>query len=212
MGREAVFLMDEYTTIYPAPRLPDGWLPHVMTCVRELGKDVVSKGRGPGSLEPEETAGLDYRVVDGEALRHSWLWDWYSSDLMVDLVSAVVGERVRVSESVASAVNINHLRGSRGRYETHVDGQPYSAVLMCDTCDSRTGGRLILGLDDGRRNEYIDTYQGLLVVFDGSVIPHAVEPLTGVLPSRTSIPMVYVPEHASERPAGLDGYLYQDGA
>jgi hypothetical protein len=194
----------KFTLLYPA--LPPDWLDRIDDLVEDHGIDVKTKGRGPGSLEDSSTAGLDYRVVNGEAieLHAEWLWEIYTSESMLGDISAAVGEPVKVSPHTASAINVNHLAGRGGRYELHVDGQPYSAVLMCDTCTEETGGRLLLG----HEAQPIETSPGMLVVFDGSVIPHAVEPLKHGLATRTSLPMVYVPERAVERPEGLDGYLY----
>lgn len=201
----------DYVTVHPCPGLPKNWVESVRALAANLGVDVSVKGRGPGSLEPEETAGLDYRVVNGIALRDSWVWDWYQSDTMVALVSAVVGESLKPSNDVSSAINVNYLRGQAARYETHVDAQPYSAVLMANFCDAITGGRLILGLDDGRRTEMVTTRPGMLVVFDGSKIAHAVEPLTRPGSWRISLPLVYVPVEAQERPDALNSYLYGGG-
>lgn len=200
--------MANYTTIYPVPWLPSDWLEKAHQLVKDHGIKVQTKGRGPGSLEPDETAGLDYRVVTGTAIRDNatWLWGWYTSEDMCDLVSAVVGESVMQSLHSESAININFLEGQSARYELHTDGQPYSAVLMCHECDDRTGGRLMLQGEDGHV-ERVETKPGMLVIFDGSVVPHAVEPLK-TLPSRMSMPLVYTPVGAAERPAELDGYIY----
>lgn len=204
--------MPEYETVYPVMWLPDDWLVRSKELVETHATKVRTKGRGPGSLEPDDTAGLDYRVVTGSAIRdHApWLWEWYTSDKMVGLVSALVGEKVEPSGNVESAININYLEGNAARYELHTDGQPYSAVLMCSQCDAESGGRLMLG-GEGQTVEQVDTLPGLLVVFDGSTIPHAVEPIkAGRIESRMSMPMVYLPLGIGERPEGLDDYLYAE--
>lgn len=202
--------LDKVYDIVPmAHRLPDDFLTRIADAVVMHGQDVQVKGRGPGSLESEETAGLDYRVVDGETIRDNlpWLWELYTSEEWVDIVSAAVGEQVKPSANVKSAININHLRGGGGRYELHVDGQPYSAVLQCNWADSATGGRLVMEAPNGSKY-HIGFKPGQCVIFDGSKVPHAVEPLTASAPDRTSLPMVYVPVSVDERPEGLDDYLY----
>lgn len=209
----AMEAMPDYVTVHPLPAgwLPDDWIRDVETLAAERGTQVKTQGRGPGSLESDETAGLDYRVVTGSTIHEHapWLWNWYTGEPMVNLMTALVGEEVAAASwAVESAININHLSGADARYELHVDGQPYSAVMMLTECDSVSGGRLLLGSDADLVK--VDTKPGMLVVFDGSVIPHAVEPMRRPTPPvRISIPMVYTPVRlANARPKGLDSYLY----
>lgn len=189
--------------------LPHDWQTQVAAAGLLHGRDVVKKGRGPGSLEDETTAGLDYRVVTGDEIQRNlpWLWGLYRSRDLVLLVREVVGEPVLPSSFVESAITINYLAGRR-RYEWHLDAQPYVAILFATTHPRSEGGALLLG--DRDKPIAIPPIAGDLVIFDGSAVPHAVEPLAkdGV---RISIPMVYVPERLAEsRPPGLDRYLFTD--
>lgn len=194
------------------------WADEIARVARTHGRRVVSKGRGPGSLEPEETAGLDYVVLDGPGIYDHLprLW-WLYSDLEGE-VSRIVGEPVMAGVHRPSCINVNYLSGQGARYELHTDAQPYTLLLFVtsheDQADNASrdyglepeGGRLLLQRPDRTVTPILPRI-GRGIIFDGAAIPHAVEPLAtpGI---RISVPMVYVPERIGARPAGLDAHLY----
>lgn len=188
--------------------LQQDWPTLIVEAARTYGRKVVSKGRGPGSLEPEETAGLDYTVLDAAGVHDHlpWLWRLYH-DLVPDIWK-LVREEVRASSHALSAINVNLLDGQGARYEAHVDAQPYTLLLFVTSHPWGSGGRLILG--DDKDNIGIPPRSGHGIVFDGSTIPHRVEPL-GEPGVRVTVPMVYLPARVEERPDGLDHHLYGGG-
>jgi len=181
------------------------WAKKISEAAAYHGTHVKTRGRGPGSLESEETAGLDYTVLDGAGVKEhlSWLWQFYH-DLTPD-IWRLVKEPVRPSEHLPSCINVNLLNGMGARYEAHVDAQPYTLLLFVTSHPPGEGGRLWLG--DEKQEIGIPPRSGHGIVFDGSVIPHKVEPLR-TPGMRISVPMVYLPERVETRPEGLDGHLY----
>ena len=170
------------------------------------GVKVVSKGKGVGSLEPEETAGLDYRVTSGGDIEKTapHLWDLYNNPDLLALVSQLTGEECAVSRHVPSGTNINDVR-TGGRYEMHLDSSPYVLLLFGSSHDK--GGALQMKLNSGSWHS-IQPHAGLGVLFDGSVTPHRVQ-TTPV--RRLSVPMVFVPKGFDEinaREGGLDEHMY----
>jgi hypothetical protein len=171
------------------------------------GVHVRKSGRGPGSLEPEETAGLDYTVLDGAGVREHlpWLYDLYVN--LTDEVGHLLRQPVRVSDNLATSINVNLLRGKGARYEAHLDSTPYTLLLFV-TSHPVGGGRLLMGADDRKIGIIPRAGQG--IIFDGSAVPHTVEPLRedGI---RITVPMVYLPARiATAVNPELDQYLLRD--
>jgi hypothetical protein len=184
------------------------WALQVAVAAAAHGTRVVKQGRGPGSLEAEETAGLDYRVLvtDQVRARLPWLWAIYTDPAVVNLVTVCVGEPVRTLDD-ESAINVNLLDGQGARYELHTDTLPYTLLLFVTTHARGTGGLLTLQVGPDEV-EYHRPIAGHAVIFDGQAVPHTVTPLrtAGV---RVSVPMVYLPTRlgGAER-AAVNSYLY----
>jgi hypothetical protein len=211
------FKTDGYATLMPTTdRLPQNWALQIRRTCEFSARFVNSRGRGPGSLEPEETAGLDYRVLTGKQVKEllPWLWQWYQSPILRNLVGEHVGCAVNPSDDLESSINVNYVQGLGGRYEWHVDAQPYTAILYADTMRDSDGGGLMLapGADPTAMPDVFEVVRptrGLLLIFDGSSTPHAVEPLL-VHTSRVSIPMIFLPEGVkAQRHEDLDAFIFQ---
>lgn len=188
------------------------WAVRIEEAALTHGARVVKHGRGPGSLESEETAGLDYTVLDGAGVRDHLPWFWTLYHTLVPEISGLLKTTVHVSEDILSSINVNVLQGAGARYEAHVDAQPYTLLLFVTTHLYGQGGRLLLG---GEKTEVgVPPRSGHGVLFDGATIPHRVEPLDPRAAPllRVSVPMVYLPEgvSASDRPSELGGYLFTD--
>jgi len=167
---------------------------------------VYTRGRGPGSLEAEETAGLDYWVLHSGHVREflPWLWtNFYCSRHVLDTVNAVIGESLHTEDKL-EALNVNVMRGTRTRYELHHDPWPYVGLLYATRHPK--GGGLIVQLTDGTERTYQPEI-GDFLVMDGTVLGHAVQPLEDDL--RVSVPMTFYPEHLrDEDEDALNAYLY----
>lgn len=175
----------------------------------EHGRAVVKKGRGPGSLEPEETAGLDYRVMTGVDVREhlSWLYDLYVGPIRT-LVEATLGQMVIMPDDMDGDINVNLLQGRGARYEWHTDRQRWTLNLFAVTLRPEDGGALIVKTGPEIDKKYIYPRFGYAILFDGHKVPHAVEELKDDL-VRVTVPMTYFTEPAAYVP-GLNNYLFSE--
>lgn len=160
-------------------------------------------GGGPGSMTNE---GLRYRVLDyaGCQLYAPDLVDWARLTLPA-IASALTGRALHLLEDPLAAVNINVLEGAGERYELHVDSVPWTAILFAS--GPHKGGELLAhAVDDTML--LLPPSPNLLLVFEGSMIPHAVLPLEHDQP-RISVPVSLIPAGQSyKRPKGADDHLY----
>lgn len=181
----------------------------ILAALLRHGRHIIKQGRGIGSLEGDETAGLDYTVVTGDviAARLEWLDNLYRCDEVIAVLSAACGTALRPSEDVPSSINLNLLHGHNKRYERHVDGVGYSAVLMISDLTYLDGGELKLSPDGGECMTFTPAF-GKIVLFNAATVPHEVLPLKSTR-RRVTVPMVYLPPDAADRPPGLDAYLYK---
>jgi hypothetical protein len=151
---------------------------------------------------------LDYRVVPGDVIRAdaSPIYALYASARLLQWVRAVtLSDPVSRSPHLRSAVNINCLDTSGQRYPWHTDAVPFTAVLFLTTLPESAGGEfLIRTAPDGLVT--IRPVSGELLLMDGRRCAHAVAPLRENT-RRVTIPMVF-PDGPTERPQGLDDFLY----
>jgi hypothetical protein len=182
-----------------------------------MSRHVHKKGRGPGSLEPEETAGLDYWVMNTSMVRERLpvLWDLFNS--LPPLVSEVLGIEVECGTN-EGALNVNMLVGRGSRYELHYDTEPFTMMTYITNFGTdHIGGELFLREPDGKEH-YIIPIAGSSLIFDGAACAHSVCPLLPVrnhnfvdcgVPVRISVPMAFLPVGVGhKRPAGTDNHLY----
>ncbi len=167
------------------------------------GTHVVKAGRGPGSLEDEDTAGLDYIVLTTSGVRAhlTWLYKLYMS--LAVRISRRVGETVVCPDS-EGAINVNCLPWPGDRYELHVDSSPYT-LLVGVTTHLLDGA--LWAMPPGGEKIVFKPEAGLALLFDGESTPHQVQPVAHA--PRVTVPMLFVPERLQVgRDASLDGYLY----
>lgn len=184
----------------------------IQAAIEGFGREVVKSGVGPGSLEGDDTAGLDYVVMTATAIREHLpkLWDAYTDTDRVSLVSALVGEAVTYKET-DDGINLNYVRVGK-RYELHVDSEPYTALVFVTALEENDGGKLVVYR---RRSDTLPAAAftpstGRAILFDGSITPHGVTPTQKL---RISMPLVYRPLRlGDEERQGTDGYLYGDKA
>jgi hypothetical protein len=185
--------------------LPHDWRESILRLAQEHGRHVLVRGRGPGSLEPEETAGLDYRVVSGEAIEGSgsWLNSFYVDmiPLLRDRLDCWILPRV----NVAGRINMNTLSGPGGRYEWHTDQNSHTVILFLDTLGDGDGGELAIRPEGGPEMLYRPV-EGEIVAFAGGTIPHAVMPLRRRI-TRTTLLLSYTTDEHVDEPASA--YLYE---
>ena len=181
----------------------------ITMALQRLGRRVIKHGKGSGSLETEQTAGLDYTVVTGDLIRTriSWLYSFYWDESIISAYSAACGRQLSPSTDEVSAINLNGLKGKGCRYERHVDGQGFSAVLMISDLITADGGNLVIYPESGPPRSFQCVF-GRIVLFEGSRLAHEVLPLESDR-QRITVPMVYLPPGVTARPSSLDDYLYQ---
>lgn len=157
-------------------------------------------GATVGSLEPNETAGLHYKVATGTKLVQAM-------PLLTKIYSAL---REEFSKSVGpldcvqdadSAINVNTLEVGE-RYEKHVDSWDFTAVVFLTECE---GGELVVYTKDGPIK--LVPIRGLSIIFEGKRVPHEVLPvLSG---SRKTLLFAFAREGTwQRREPGLSGALY----
>lgn len=200
--------------------------PEVLASVlaaRDVARPVKVSGVSATGLEGPDTAGLDYRVLDGTAVKrelpglHALSTDpelvgWLSDRSGAELVP-------RTSHATAGA-NINYVEGMGKRYEWHVDSVHWTLLVFVTTHGFEEGGALCMNDVANVRGKPVDyAYMtatriqpraGYGLLFRGSATPHAVEPLKkDVL--RVTIPIEFDEKGAPPPPVIEDpSYLYGD--
>lgn len=149
--------------------------PNVLHLIKEIsdvaGTDIVKKGISVGSLEGEETAGLDYRVTTGRSIRpHRAVWNYITKDLMA-IISRCLALELELDNNPNSCVTINHLFPGK-RYELHVDTNPLTALLFVNTLPPQAYGQFEAVYKD--EHIFFRSIAGRCLVFDGREIPHRV--------------------------------------
>jgi len=170
-------------------------------CVK-AAKRVKRSGRLPGSLEPEETAGVDYWVADGHLIRQHCpkLSDLYISRELKEHLRKLTGLELTMVPDMASCMNVNVLPAGH-RYEKHVDDWGITMVVPLTQCG---GGRLLF---EGAPVEHLDPVPGKGLIFNGTLYPHEVELVTSGV--RLSLIFEFLVEGAPvERSEGLSEALY----
>jgi hypothetical protein len=161
-------------------------------------RHVVSKGRGPGSLEPDETAGLDYEITTGDKLPEAVVRAVHES---VAWCAGQVGS-LRMDDDGQAFANVNTLNEGQ-RYELHYDGNPITLLVFLN--DDFDGGVLVA---DGVSYPAVP---GHAILFEGWRIPHEVTEVTRG--TRATMPVNLYPvgwqcEGYEGRDADTNAHLY----
>ncbi len=186
---------------------PHDWIGQVTSLASRAAKAVHLNGESADCREETTGTGMTYEVVTGEIIaRHiPWLIDFYRVTLAA-FVKTVMSRPIVPSRSERNGLNINVVQGMGGRYEWHVDPSPVAAILFATAHDIGGGGELVLRAGD--EFTHIHPRPGLIAVFEGRKIEHAVLPLKANT-VRISIPMLYYYENEKQHfPQKLDEYLY----
>lgn len=204
-----------------------GWRESAGEIVRDFGQNIERR---------EADHQLSYRVVPGEIIREhmSTIFAFYSAPTTREWVRRVTGEPSIVnSNHLRSAININCLQHAGQQYRWHFDAHPYTMLLYLTSGCPDDGGALEVypNLKQGRRDG--DDWErqvtsedhlravahtklsafpgaGTVVLMDGTLCYHRVTPLLrSLVVPRLSVPMVFPASPLSNRPDGLDDYLYR---
>lgn len=171
-------------------------------------QSVDTRGQTSSSgLEASATAGLHYKVLNGDRVRDClpWLHDLYASSAFIDALSAVCGTRLapRVGDTSKWGANINFLSSGQ-RYEWHRDtSSGYTLLMFASGHTAAEGSELcfykepdrVLAADVDPDVMYagadrIRPSPGFGVLFKGIDVAHAVSRNIGSS-MRITIPMTY---------------------
>jgi hypothetical protein len=164
---------------------------------------------------------LAYRVVTGDLIRALWpeLFAFYQNANTINWVKEITGRRrIRTSDHLLSAVNLNIMNSTDAVYRWHFDAVPYTALIYLTETHPEDGGalELVAGCTahkppDLSTEPVVRHFPkaGTIVLMDGTRCYHHVAPLTRPT-LRLSVPLVYPDGEAKDRPAGLDSYLYEE--
>lgn len=192
--------------------------------VAAAGEHVASKGAGPGSLESDDTAGLDYRVTISKVVEEELPWFTDAIDAIITTeCSRMALPLLRRHRDERQGLNLNYHNVPVGdqaaitgnRYELHED--LVGCWVMVVFVTKQEGGELAV-YKDGHPGVQtpIRTYPGL-VAFMRRETPHEVLPIRSG--TRVSVPVTLVPagdEHKPLVPYGgrdnlqMDADAYRD--
>ena len=186
---------------------PEDWIAQVVSLAGRAAKAVRLTGKSTDCREPASATGMTYGVVTGDLIAEHlpWLTRFYKIHL-AKFLSNTMARPVAPCQNDRYGININVVNGLHGRYEWHVDPSPLAAILFATTHDIGTGGELALRSADQLTR--IHPRPGLIAIFEGGTIEHAVLPLA-TNTTRISIPMLYYDNtEVQPFPQELDDYLY----
>jgi hypothetical protein len=150
-----------------------------------------------------------------------WLFKAYRNEIL-ELANETTGKDVHVSAANDDRYGIvlNVQRGTRMRFECHVDSNPLTGLLFCT--DHATGGELVVAHDTtaegiaeiDRSCSVIRPHAGQLIFFDARQYPHYARMLTNESETRIVAVMNFYTESCPEsnRPRELNRHLYGDDA
>jgi len=149
--------------------------------------------------------------------RLPWLCESYRGAFL-ELAGEACEEKVSPARDERYGVVLNVQRGTRMRFECHIDSNPLTGLLFCT--DHVNGGELVFAHDaaaasiaDVERDcSVVRPSAGHLIFFDARRYPHYVRPLTHESDMRVVAVMNYYTESCPEstRPPELNRHLYGD--
>jgi len=198
--------------------LPDGWQ-HEMR-MAAVGADFRDFPRTPVlSREAPDVRYIARGRVHAPQVRQDlpWLHQLYRSAFL-ELAGETCEEKVSPADDDRYGVVLNVQRGTRMRFECHIDSNPLTGVLFCT--DHVAGGELVFAHDAAaasiadveRDYSVVRPSAGHLIFFDARRYPHYVRPLTRASDLRVAAVMNYYTESCPEstRPPELNQHLYGD--
>jgi hypothetical protein len=198
--------------------LPNGWQDQVRLVAN--GADFRDFPRTPVlSREAADVRRITRGRVHADQVRDRlpWLYQSYR-EAFLDLAREACEEKVSPAGDERYGVVLNVQRGTRMRFECHIDSNPLTGLLFCT--DHVNGGELVFAHDaaaasvaDVERDcSVVRPSAGHLIFFDARRCPHYVRPLTHESDMRVVAVMNYYTESCPEttRPPELNRHLYGD--
>lgn len=209
-----------WTTFDVTGMLPAGWRQDVLAAADE--SDDRKFPRTPViSREAADVQNVERgRVHAGQvANRLPWLRELYRSEFRA-LGEQPTSGRVYAAADERYGTVLNVQRGTRMRFECHVDSNPLTGLLFCTDHGPGAGGELVFAHDEmatsladvERSCSALRPHAGHLIFFDGRQHPHYVRPLRADDDIRVVAVMNYYTDECPEstRPPQLNRYLFGD--
>jgi hypothetical protein len=201
-------------------RFPEGWRDDISAIA--AGADFRDFPRTPIlSREAADVTHITRGRVHADAVmqRLPWLRELYRHEFL-ELASRARDEPVEPALDHRYGVVLNVLRGSRMRFECHVDSNPVTGLLFF-TSHPAGGGELVIGHDPlgvgveelERDGTPVKPQAGRLIIFDGQTYPHYARSLVSESDVRVVAVMNFYTASCPEstRPAELNRHLFGDG-
>ena len=200
------------------PFLHDGWDLEIIEYVKKNANDIkIVPTDSITSRESEDVKSISTLIVDGNQIRENfpWLFDLYQTKIL-EYAIEFFNQEVFIASTDLYALNFNVQKGTKMRYECHIDSNPIQGVLY--VTEHKKGGELIvsenskaIGTQEIDENcKVISPKKGFLYLFSGEFFPHYVRTLIDD-ELRVSIPMNFYTKDnpESNRPKDLNYHLFK---
>jgi len=209
-----------WTTFDVTNRLPNGW----RRAARAAGASADFREFPRTPILSRESVQVPY-IRRGRLHAHQvrprlpWLYQLYR-DFFLELAGDACAEPVAPALDERYGVVLNVQRGTRMRFECHVDSNPLTGLLFC-TDHPAGGGELVFAHDPAATDvEAVDRdctvirpHAVHLIFFDGRYHPHYARPLVDETDIRVVAVMNFYTKFYPEstRPPELNRHLFGDG-
>jgi hypothetical protein len=200
--------------------LPQGWQQDVAAAAETA--DIRDFPRTPVlSRESPDVQQIARGRVHADQVRDHlpWLYKAYRNEIL-ELANEVSAEHVSAAHDDRYGIVLNVQRGTKMRFECHVDSNPLTGLLFCT--NHASGGELVVANDTtaqglaeiDRSCSVIRPHAGQLIFFNAQQHPHYARLLTGESETRIVAIMNFYTESSPEssRPRELNRHLYGDTA
>jgi 2OG-Fe(II) oxygenase superfamily len=208
-----------WTTFDLTTQLPQGWQQELADAAasadfREYPRTPIltRESAGVRSIARGRVHAADVRE------RLPWLYESYRG-YFLELARQASAEPVIAAVDDRYGIVLNVQRGTRMRFECHVDSNPLTGLLFCTDHHTGAGGELVFAHDPAvadiaaveRACSVIRPQAGHLIFFDGRKHPHYARPLTKESHVRIVAVMNFYTMSCPEstRPLELNRHLFQ---
>jgi hypothetical protein len=204
------------------PLLPSNWDSTIRQFAREHQVERLLTSTSVTSRELSKEVKIPVSTVGGREIRGGlpWLFKLYHGAFR-ELGQTHVAARLATASDDRYAINLNVQSGSNNRYECHVDSNPLQGLMYVTTHEPGSGGELVISLDptavgpEQIEKACIRIYpkSGMLIFFDGRLMPHFVTPLKDTADVRIAVAMNFYTPTCPEgaRPKDLNTHLFGEG-
>lgn len=200
--------------------LPPGWQQGIFAAAQTA--EIRDFPRTPViSRESQDVRQIARGRVHADQVRDElpWLYKAYRNEIL-ELAEDISTEHVSAAQDDRYGIVLNVQRGTKMRFECHVDSNPLTGLLFCT--DHAAGGELVVAHDTtaeglgevDRSCSVIRPHAGHLIFFDARKYPHYARLLTAESETRIVAVMNFYTESfpESSRPGELNRHLYGDDA